>query len=181
METKTTTHKKIYNWILAAFALVFFVGLVSTSQGSAQPGVTRVPDPKPGATDTLRIFISSSGQDTNSGLSQGEPVRTIVRASQVAQSKWDEGLARGDVEVRFMDDPNIVPLSQVQWNFAADKGKYVRFMPAWYTNDADAASRPLSDWPLFTGISNLDEADMPLRVAPEQNKGGSYEFIVSTI
>lgn len=94
--------------------------------------------------------MSAKGKKDNEGLSTKTPVTTIGQASEIAQAKWDAGLASGDIEVRFIDNPAAVSYKDSTWSFPPNTGKYVRFMPAWYTSDEEANKRPNTDWTLFS-------------------------------
>ena len=104
MNIKTSFYQKRKGIIAAAFAVFLLAAGFYSLQKIGFAAVTRVPNPIAGSTDTLRIYLYAGGSDTNDGMSATSPVKTFRRASAIAQAKWDQGLARGDVEVRGYGD-----------------------------------------------------------------------------
>lgn len=181
MNINTVIHKKFktpggFAFFVAAGLMVIIGILYFQYVASAVP--ERIPNPASGATNTVRVYVSPTGSNGNDGLTEGSAVNTIARANEVVQAKWDAGLARGDVEVRLTTGIHRANwVSANTWEFAPAKDKKVYFIPAWYTTEADAKTRPGSDYPYISGQStSATTALRPLLIRPKKNFGGTFEI-----
>lgn len=158
-----------------ASVLVFVLLVLGNTSAYAVP----TPAPAKNATKLITLYVApqKSCSANNNATSQKTAVCTLAQASDIADKMWANGRARGNVDVRIAPG-EYAPASTAThtWSFAPAKGAKVRIIPTWYTTDAAAAVRPVSDYPYFNGKTVTQKSSRPLAIRPDKNFGGEYEL-----
>ena len=135
--------------------------------------------------DLITLWIAPYGEcDEQGDGSEGKPFCDISQASQKLDELYNQGKARGDVDIRFKTGENRVYKPQVgkrfgSFTFSPTAGHVVRFIPDWYQNVKDLDKMDDNKMVKYQGnkkgVSKSLDSEIGVSIAPKINRGGTYQ------
>ena len=136
--------------------------------------------------DLITLWIAPYGEcDAQGDGSEGKPFCDISQASQKLDELYNQGKARGDVDIRFKTGNNRVYKPQVgkrfgSFTFSPTAGHVVRFIPDWYQNVKDLENITMDKMVNFKGnprgVAQNRDSNVGIRIEPRVNRGGTYQI-----
>ena len=136
--------------------------------------------------DLITLWIAPYVEcDEQGDGSEGKPFCDISQASQKLDELYNQGKARGDVDIRFKTGNNRVYKPQVgkrfgSFTFSPTAGHVVRFIPDWYKNVKDLDNMDDNKMVKYQGnkkgVSKSLDSEIGVSIAPKINRGGTYQI-----
>lgn len=188
--------KRTLSGVLLSSILITTINISDTAQAQ----VTQTPY------DTLTIHMAPQDECFDDGDGSIEkPLCDLEAATMKAQSEYQNGNARGDVEIRFKTGVNSAgnireytfvekgeSSSKRNFDFSATAGHRVYFLPDWFDrNDPTKVKEGLENYvrirPADVEVRRptneadqenvaVDEKLMGVSISPTKNRGGSYHI-----
>lgn len=117
--------------------------------------------------------------------SKDNPVCDVSQASSILNNLYQQGKARGDVDIRFKTGKGVVYQPENgkrfgDFTFAPTAGHVVRFIPDWYNNIDDLkkinADNRINVKGYPASQSKNNDSGVGLSISPKSNKGGTYQI-----
>ena len=135
--------------------------------------------------DLITLWIAPYEEcDAQGDGSEGKPFCDISQASQKLDELYNQGKARGDVDIRFKTGNNRVYKPQIgkrfgYFTFSPTAGHVVRFIPDWYQNRKDLDNMDDNKMVKYQGnkkgVSKGLDSEIGISIAPKINRGGTYQ------
>ena len=117
--------------------------------------------------------------------SKDNPVCDVSQASSILNNLYQQGKARGDVDIRFKTGKGVVYQPENgkrfgDFTFTPTAGHVVRFIPDWYNNIDDLkkinADNRINVKGYPASQSKNNDSGIGLSISPKSNKGGTYQI-----
>lgn len=136
--------------------------------------------------DLVTLWMSPEGECTSNGDgSKDNPVCTFSQLSNRLDSLYKQGKARGDVDIRFRTEKDIVYNPPVggrfgEFMFSPTAGHVVRFIPDWYESVKDLENITMDKTVKFKGnprgVAQKADSEKGFFIRPRVNRGGTYQI-----